>query len=329
MVDEDDADLSDSKPHAMTQEEKYQQVQEQHQVQEEEAEQQQQVHQDRGNEDDNEDGWEMHFQALVTFKRRYGHCDVQQQQEQGQQQRQEEDPEMAVLAQWVQHQRHLYKLKMEGKLVMVPRTPPTAAAAAPPPADVAAVAVARADQDDDVDHPTNNNNDIIIMNLHQLTEEREKKLTDLGFVWKFDQACWYAYYCQLYEFHKIHGHCNVPANYAPNKNLHVWCKLQRRQYKRAIIAKRKQRALLCKLKRTFQRQQQLQQQQRPMEGDDGEQHSSATTTTTQQQQQRQQMLLPLLTAVTTSTTPATNYITLLRMSKLNELGFCWNPRNIR
>ena len=163
--------------------------------------------------------------------------------------------------------------------------------------------------------------------LHQLTPERETRLTNLGFIWKFDQACWYAYYCQLTEFQKRYGHCNVPTNYKPNPNLSVWCKLQRKQYKRMIIEKKKQRLMMQKLKRSIKKKQQQQRQQQQQQL----QLQTAAAAT---------RLLPLITAVTAgtrttgaggiaTTTSTTNYITLLRMSKLNEIGFCWNPRNIR
>lgn len=61
-----------------------------------------------------------------------------------------------------------------------------------------------------------------------LTDEREQKLDDLGFVWDVHSLVWDERFAELVAFQKRHGHANVPRS-APGK-LGSWVKSQRRQY---------------------------------------------------------------------------------------------------
>ena len=64
-----------------------------------------------------------------------------------------------------------------------------------------------------------------------LSDDREQALNNAGFIWDSHQACWQERFQALEAFALLHGHCNVPHNYH-DPSLSVWCKHQRRQWKR-------------------------------------------------------------------------------------------------
>ena len=64
----------------------------------------------------------------------------------------------------------------------------------------------------------------------RLTEDRIRRLNELGFVWSLRDD-WTKHYEELKDFKKEHGHCNVPARYTKNRKLGIWVSAQRQQYK--------------------------------------------------------------------------------------------------
>jgi hypothetical protein len=66
--------------------------------------------------------------------------------------------------------------------------------------------------------------------IGRLTEDRIRRLNDLGFVWSLRDD-WTKHYDELKDFRLEHGHCNVPARYAKNRRLGIWVSAQRQQYK--------------------------------------------------------------------------------------------------
>lgn len=64
----------------------------------------------------------------------------------------------------------------------------------------------------------------------RLTDERIRRLEDLGFVWSLRDD-WQKHYDELKEFKKEYNHCNVPARYAKNRRLGIWVSAQRQQFK--------------------------------------------------------------------------------------------------
>jgi hypothetical protein len=64
-----------------------------------------------------------------------------------------------------------------------------------------------------------------------MTEDRNKALEQLNFVWDLHSAFWEERLKELYAFQDMHGHCNVPTTYPENPPLAVWVKCQRRQFK--------------------------------------------------------------------------------------------------
>ena len=64
-----------------------------------------------------------------------------------------------------------------------------------------------------------------------LTDDRLDMLQKLGFVWSSHNVNWEEKYLQLEDFRYKHGHCNVPSVYPENRQLAIWVRCQRRQYK--------------------------------------------------------------------------------------------------
>ena len=65
-----------------------------------------------------------------------------------------------------------------------------------------------------------------------LSQDRIARLEEIGFQWRcsmnvdsFDRRC-----CDLVDFKKEFGHCNVPINYPANQSLGTWCKALRTSY---------------------------------------------------------------------------------------------------
>lgn len=64
-----------------------------------------------------------------------------------------------------------------------------------------------------------------------MSDERVQALEEIGFVWDSHSACWDEKLEELLQYREIHGHCNVPSRFAENRQMAVWVKRQRRQYK--------------------------------------------------------------------------------------------------
>ena len=70
-----------------------------------------------------------------------------------------------------------------------------------------------------------------------MTDDRIAVLERIGFVWDSHVAAWDDRMAELLEYKEMYGHCNVPSNYTPNRQLAVWVKRQRRQYKFFLATK--------------------------------------------------------------------------------------------
>lgn len=64
-----------------------------------------------------------------------------------------------------------------------------------------------------------------------LTETRQGRLEQLGFVWDSHSAIWEERLRELRDFQSKNGHCNVPSTHQENHSLSIWVQCQRRQYK--------------------------------------------------------------------------------------------------
>jgi len=68
-----------------------------------------------------------------------------------------------------------------------------------------------------------------------LTRQRLEKLHALSFAFSRPRKeSWEDRYNELIEFHRIHGHSNVPENYPENPSLGIWCMNQRIAYRRQM-----------------------------------------------------------------------------------------------
>jgi Helicase associated domain len=64
-----------------------------------------------------------------------------------------------------------------------------------------------------------------------MTEARERALNELGFIWHSHAVHWEERWRELRDFCNKHGHTNVTTKCHLNKQLAIWCKGQRRQFK--------------------------------------------------------------------------------------------------
>jgi len=62
----------------------------------------------------------------------------------------------------------------------------------------------------------------------KLSEDRVRRLDELGFIWAPKKAFWEEMFAALQDFTEVHGHCNVGRGYRENPKLPVWVNNQRR-----------------------------------------------------------------------------------------------------
>jgi hypothetical protein len=64
-----------------------------------------------------------------------------------------------------------------------------------------------------------------------LSDKRQRTLESVGFVWDSHESLWMERWSELRSFFAEHAHSHVPTNYTPNRQLSIWVKCQRRQFK--------------------------------------------------------------------------------------------------
>ena len=64
-----------------------------------------------------------------------------------------------------------------------------------------------------------------------MTEDRQKLLEGLDFVWDSHSNFWEDRLIELEAFREKYGHCNIPTRFPENPRLAIWAKVQRRQFK--------------------------------------------------------------------------------------------------
>lgn len=64
-----------------------------------------------------------------------------------------------------------------------------------------------------------------------VSDERVTVLEDIGFIWDSHKVVWEERLEELLEYKMQNGNCNVPSRYTGNRQLAIWVKRQRRQYK--------------------------------------------------------------------------------------------------
>jgi hypothetical protein len=78
---------------------------------------------------------------------------------------------------------------------------------------------------------------------NRLTPERQKRLEDLGILWRPMEARWERRFAELIVFHNKHGHCDVPANTKKYTELYSWLATQRNAYKSHNLTPERKRRL--------------------------------------------------------------------------------------
>jgi hypothetical protein len=63
-----------------------------------------------------------------------------------------------------------------------------------------------------------------------MTQERIDLLNDLGFAWNAQERAWNLHLNDFKSFREEYGHSNVPLKHPKYPKLHLWIKVQRRQY---------------------------------------------------------------------------------------------------
>jgi hypothetical protein len=71
-----------------------------------------------------------------------------------------------------------------------------------------------------------------------MTTFRIQELESLGFEWGSHLTAWEDRLSELADYHKIHGHCNVPTNYRENTQLGWWVNTQKKQYRLHVKGKK-------------------------------------------------------------------------------------------
>jgi len=77
-------------------------------------------------------------------------------------------------------------------------------------------------------------------NRSPLSEERRKRLEEIGFDWDPQETAWNRQFADLERFKRKHGHCNVPGQYPENPRLGAWVNFTRMKAQK-LSPKRRQR----------------------------------------------------------------------------------------
>jgi hypothetical protein len=70
----------------------------------------------------------------------------------------------------------------------------------------------------------------------KLSDDRIKRLEDIGFVWERFESKWEEQFAALKEYKKNHGDCNVPNSWSENKQLADWVRGQRTSYREGKLS---------------------------------------------------------------------------------------------
>lgn len=76
-----------------------------------------------------------------------------------------------------------------------------------------------------------------VFRKNKLSKDRLEKLTQLGFIWDPNKNAWEDMFLTLCDFKNEHGHCGVPKGYEKVPALGNWVSIQRREYKKGVLAK--------------------------------------------------------------------------------------------
>ena len=70
----------------------------------------------------------------------------------------------------------------------------------------------------------------------KLSQDRTKKLEDLGLVWRRVETAWNEMYEKLNRYKDLFGNCNVPAGWKVDPQLGNWVNTQRKRKKQGLLS---------------------------------------------------------------------------------------------
>ena len=140
-----------------------------------------------------------------------------------------------------------------------------------------------------------------------LTPARYDMLERIGFIWSAHEASWEESYEHLVEFRNQYGHCRVPTRYPPDQQLATWVKMQRRQFRLLKASSKKGGGA-------------------GMKG--GGKGGAGTTTKSIESGAESGDDSTVSRPSSSSTTKEKSHMTWERVSRLDEIGFEWDPRKL-
>ena len=79
--------------------------------------------------------------------------------------------------------------------------------------------------------------------MKKLSEDRIKRLNDIGFVWAPHEASWEENFDKLKKFKERFGHCDVPSNWSEDDQFARWVSWQRYAYRNETLEKERKTLL--------------------------------------------------------------------------------------
>lgn len=76
-----------------------------------------------------------------------------------------------------------------------------------------------------------------LKSIGKLSEDRMRRLDQIGFVWNSIDTRWEKMFAALSEYKRQHGHCEVPDDHSANPQLGFWVSTQRQARKNGKISK--------------------------------------------------------------------------------------------
>ena len=147
-------------------------------------------------------------------------------------------------------------------------------------------------------------------NKSSLSDERIARLQSIGFVWSTHTEHWDAKLNELAIYAKFNGNCNVPSKYPPNRQLSIWVRCQRRQYKLYMQQKNKD----------ITKEEEAAGKKKSSSPSSSSSMEAFYTTTNDKDRNKDGK---------EGTTTPTSSMTEERIQKLEAIGFEFNPRNLQ
>ena len=76
-----------------------------------------------------------------------------------------------------------------------------------------------------------------------LSDERVRRLKEIGFIWESNEAAWEEKFSNLIKYKEAHGDCKVPMGWIENPSLGQWADAQRQARKKGTLSEARVRRL--------------------------------------------------------------------------------------